>query len=64
MRMSTKIKKILRPSYSGEKKPKADSNTRRKRMIAWVNAGTNSRCVGSAGSPNEMEERESKTVAW
>ena len=62
--ISTNMKKMLRPSDSGGKKSKADSNTRRKRMTPCVIVGRDDRRVGSAGNPKEIEEWERKTVAW
>ena len=53
-----------RPSSVSGTIPTPDSRARATRIPNWTIAGIESSREGKGGSPNEMDERERKTVAW
>lgn len=55
-------KNTLRLSDSSLKKPTADSYASATRIPNWMIAGAGKKCSGKAGIPNEIEERDRKTV--
>ena len=53
-----------RPSSVSGTIPTPDSSARATRIPNWTIAGMGSSRDGRGGRPNEMDERERKTVAW